>query len=169
MVKQAERLTATGDFISIHFDARSPSEAFATITEALCDNPNVAFAHKRIKCGWGGWSLVQATLFAVEAAVAAFPQATHFLMLSGDCMAIKSAEYTHQYLDENDADFIESFDYFESDWIKTGMKEDRLIYRHFFNERTQKWLFYTSYRLQKRFGLTRSIPNDIQVQIGSQW
>lgn len=169
VVKQAERLTATGDFISIHFDARAPSEAFATITEALCDNPNVAFAHKRIKCGWGGWSLVQATLYAVEAAVAAFPQATHFLMLSGDCMAIKSAEYTHQYLDENDADFIESFDYFERDWIKTGMKEDRLIYRHFFNERTQKWLFYNSYRLQKHFGLTRSIPDDIQVQIGSQW
>lgn len=48
-------------------------------------------------------------------------------MLSGDCMAVKSAEYIHKFLDENDADFIESFDYFESDWIKTGMKEERLI------------------------------------------
>ena len=124
---------------------------------------------RRIKCGWGEWSLVQATLHAVEAAVEAFPRATHFYMLSGDCMAIKSAEYTHNFLDSNDADFIESFDFFESDWIKTGMKEERLIYRHFFNERKHKYLFYNSFNLQRRFGLTRKVPQDIQVMIGSQW
>ncbi|WP_415404710.1 DUF5928 domain-containing protein [Tateyamaria sp. SN3-11] len=169
IIKQAERLTAAGDYMSIHFDARANPAHFAQIRAALKDNPNVTYAHRRIKCGWGEWSLVQATLYAVESAVEAFPRATHFYMLSGDCMAIKSAEYTHRFLDENDADFIESFDYFESDWIKTGMKEERLIYRHFFNERTQKRRFYTSYHLQQRFGITREIPADIQVQIGSQW
>ncbi|WP_299046990.1 DUF5928 domain-containing protein [uncultured Tateyamaria sp.] len=169
IIKQAERLTAAGDYMSIHFDARANATHFAQIRKALKDNPNVTFAHRRIRCGWGEWSLVQATLYAVESAVDAFPRATHFYMLSGDCMAIKSAEYTHRFLDDNDADFIESFDYFESDWIKTGMKEERLIYRHFFNERTQKWRFYTSYHLQQRFGFKREIPADIQVQIGSQW
>ena len=49
------------------------------------------------------------------------------------------------------------------------MKEERLIYRHFFNERTQQWLFNTSFRLQQRFGLTHKIFHDIQIQIGSQW
>jgi len=169
VIKQAERLTAAGDYMSIHFDARADAAHFQRITTALKDNSNVTFAHRRIRCGWGEWSLVQATLYAVESAVKAFPRATHFYMLSGDCMAIKTAEYTHSFLDANDADFIESVDYFESDWIKTGMKEERLIYRHFFNERTQKWRFYTSYHLQQRFGLTRAIPADIQVQIGSQW
>ncbi|MEO0937638.1 MAG: DUF5928 domain-containing protein [Pseudomonadota bacterium] len=169
IIKQARRLTAVGDYMSIHFDARAKASDYAKITDALKDNPNVTFARKRIKCGWGEWSLVQATLYAVEAAVDTFPRATHFYMLSGDCMPIKSAEYTHQFLDDHDADFIESFDYFDSDWIKTGMKEERLIYRHFFNERTQKWRFYTSYHLQQRLGLTREIPEDIQVQIGSQW
>ena len=108
------------------------------------DNPNVAYATKRIKCGWGAWSLVQATLYAVEAAVDAFPRATHFYMVSGDCMTIKSAKYAKDFLDSDDCDYVESFDYFESDWIKTGMKEERLIYRHFFNERTQKRRFYWS-------------------------
>ena len=74
-----------------------------------------------------------------------FRDATHFYMLSGDCMAIKSAEYAHELLDAEDVDHIESFDFFASDWIKTGMKEDRLIYRHSFNERSRKWLFYTAY------------------------
>jgi len=169
IIDQANRLTAVGDFISIHFDKRAKPEHYAAITGALSDNPNVTFAKKRIKCGWGEWSLVQATLHAVEAAVDAFPKATHFYMLSGDCQAIKTAEYAHRFLDAHDKDFVESFDYFESDWIKTGMKEERLIYRHFFNERTQKRRFYWAYNLQKRMGWTREIPADIQVMIGSQW
>ena len=169
IIQQARLLTAAGDYMSIHFDARAKPAHFRNIKDALGDDPNVTFARKRIKCGWGEWSLVQATLYAIESALEAFPRATHFYMLSGDCMAIKTAEYTHQYLDSNDADFVESFDFFESDWIKTGMKEERLIYRHFFNERTRKWLFYQSFNLQKRFKLTREIPSDLQIMIGSQW
>ena len=169
IIQQARRLTAAGDCMSIHFDARARAEDFRVIQSALGENPNVAFTRRRVRCGWGEWSLVQATLLAVEAAAEAFPRATHFYMLSGDCMAIKTAEYVHDFLDDRDADFIESFDFFESDWIKTGMKEDRLIYRHWFNERTQKRRFYASFTLQKRLGLTRDIPSDLQVRIGSQW
>ncbi len=169
IIMQAERLTATGDFISIHFDARANPAHFQMIEDALGDNPNVTFAHKRIKCGWGEWSLVQATLYAVQSAIQAFPRATHFYMVSGDCMVIKTSEYIHNYLDDNDVDFIESFDYFESDWIKTGMKAERLIYRHWFNERTQKRRFNASFNFQRRFGLTREIPADLQIMIGSQW
>jgi hypothetical protein len=169
IIGQARMLTARGDYMAIHFDARAKPEHYARIRTALAENPNVTFARRRIKCGWGEWSLVQATLNAAEAAVDAFPRATHFYMLSGDCAAIKSAAYAHEFLDAADVDYIESFDFFESDWIKTGMKEERLIYRHFFNERTQRRRFYTSFAIQKRLGLTRAIPDDVQVQIGSQW
>ncbi|MDR9392964.1 DUF5928 domain-containing protein [Roseovarius sp. SYSU LYC5161] len=169
IIKQANMLTAAGDYMAIHFDARADPVAYHEIRTALADNPNVTFARRRVKCGWGEWSLVQATLHAVQAAADAFPRATHFYMLSGDCAAIKSAAYAHEFLDQQDVDYIESFDYFDSDWIKTGMKEDRLIYRHFFNERTQPRRFYAAYKFQRKLGLTRAIPHDIQVQIGSQW
>ena len=169
IVAQAERLTAMGDCISIHFDASARADHFELIRAALKDNPNVAFATRRIRCGWGEWSLVQATLHAVQAAVDKFPRATHFYMLSGDCMAIKSADYAHAFLDAEDVDYIESFDFFESDWIKTGMKGDRLHYRHFFNERRRKLLFYASVNLQRKLGLRREIPQDLQIMIGSQW
>ncbi len=169
IIQQAEQLTAAGDYMAIHFDASAKPESYAMIRNELDHNPNVTFARKRIKCGWGEWSLVQATLLAIQAAVDEYPRATHFYMLSGDCMAIKTAEFTHQFLDDNDRDFIESFDFFESDWIKTGMKEERLIYRHYFNERAHKSLFYWAMDLQRRLGLKRSIPSDIQIQIGSQW
>ncbi|MEB8387784.1 DUF5928 domain-containing protein [Rhodobacteraceae bacterium KMM 6894] len=169
IIGQAEMLTAAGDYIAIHFDGRAKPEHYKQIRTALKDNPNVTFARRRLKCGWGEWSLVQATLLAVEAAAQAFPRATHFYMLSGDCAAIKSARYAHDFLDAEDVDYIESFDYFDSEWIKTGMKEERLIYRHFFNERRHKWLFDTSFHLQQKLGLSRDIPHDIQIQIGSQW
>ena len=169
IIRQANRLTATGDFMAIHFDARANPAHYDKIREALRGNPSVTFSQKRIKCGWGAWSLVQATLHAVEAAVQAFPRATHFYMLSGDCMAIKTSDYVHEFLDSVDANYIESFDFFASDWIKTGMKEDRLIYRHVFNERKNKALFEWSHNLQKKLRLHRAVPSDIQVQIGSQW
>jgi hypothetical protein len=169
IIQQARQLTAAGDCIAIHFDARAPKEAYALIRAALHDNPNVAFARRRIKCGWGEWSLVQATLYAVEAAVEAFPRATHFYMVSGDCMAIKSASYAHDFLDRHDKDYVESFDFYDSEWIKTGFKEERLIYRHWFNERTQKLRFYWSFWAQRKLGWTRPVPADVQVMIGSQW
>ncbi|MCP5037145.1 MAG: beta-1,6-N-acetylglucosaminyltransferase [Rhodobacteraceae bacterium] len=169
IISQARQLTAAGDCMAIHFDARAKPEDFTLIHEALKDNPSVTFAKKRIKCGWGEWSLVQATLYAVEAAVDAFPRATHFYMVSGDCLAIKSAEFAHEYLEASDVDYIEAFDYFDSDWIKTGMKEERLIYRHYLNERKHKTLFYASLEVQKRLRLTRKIPEDLQIMIGSQW
>ncbi|THD74030.1 glycosyl transferase [Thalassobius vesicularis] len=169
IIQQAQRLTAAGDCMAIHFDANAGAADYAKIRDALADNPRVTFAKRRIKCGWGEWSLVQATLNAVEAAVDAFPRATHFMMVSGDCMAIKSAEYAHEFLDADDCDYVESFDFFESDWIKTGMKDERLIYRHYLNERKHKRLFYWALETQRKLGLKRAIPEDLQIMIGSQW
>ncbi|MBL9048503.1 MAG: glycosyl transferase, partial [Tabrizicola sp.] len=169
IIAQALRLAAAGDCIAIHFDARASAADFARIRQALDGNPQVTFARRRVKCGWGEWSLVAATLEAMKAAVSAFPGATHFYMLSGDCMPIKTAEFVRSRLDREDVDFIESFDFFESGWIKTGIKEERLIYRHFFNERRRKWLFYGAMNLQKRLGLARKVPEDLKIRIGSQW
>jgi hypothetical protein len=169
IIAQALRLTAAGDCIAIHFDGRANAADHDRIRQALAGNPLVTFARRRVNCGWGEWSLVAATLEALKAAETDFPGASHFYMLSGDCMPIKTAEQVRTYLESEDADHIESFDFFESDWIKTGIKHERLIYRHWFNERRQKALFYRSMNLQKRLGLTRKVPQDLRMRIGSQW
>ncbi|MGB3279806.1 MAG: DUF5928 domain-containing protein, partial [Pseudorhodobacter sp.] len=41
--------------------------------------------------------------------------------------------------------------------------------RHLVNERTNKRLFYLLFEAQKRLGLERKIPDDLQIMIGSQW
>ncbi len=169
IINQAVQLTSGGDCVAIHFDGRASGEDFDEIQRGLSANPGVTFARRRLKCGWGEWSLVEATIEAIRAAEKAFPDATHFYMVSGDCMAVKSAIYTHKFLAAENVDYIECFDFFESDWIKTGFKEERLIYRHIFNERTNRKLFYWSFDLQRKFRLTRDVPHDLQVMIGSQW
>lgn len=169
VIQQARRLTAAGDYVAIHFDGRANPADFSRITAYLGSNPSVVFARRRHKCGWGEWSLVAATLEALRAANEAFPLATHFYMLSGDCMPIKSGEEAREFLDANDCDFIESFDFFTSDWIKTGMREERLSRYHLFNERKNKRLFYASLDLQRRLGVARKPPADIRMMIGSQW
>ncbi len=169
IIEQAGRLTRAGDAVAIHFDANAAEADYQRLRDGLAGNAGVTFARRRHRCGWGEWSLVAATLDAVRAAVEAFADATHFYMLSGDCMAIKSAVYAHRLLDAEEADYIESFDFFESDWIKTGIKAERLVYRHWFNERRQKRLFYAAMDVQKRLGLQRRVPDDLQIMIGSQW
>ena len=169
IIAQAQQLTAKGDYITIHFDARANPADYVKITTSLSDNPNVAFAAKRIKCGWGEWSLVAATLKALETAVETFTHASHFYLISGDCMPIKSAEHAHAFLDARDQDYIESVDFFTSGWIKTGMQEDRLIYRHYVNERNNKALFYRMLNWQRKLGLKRKVPADLEMMIGSQW
>ncbi len=169
IITRAMRLTAAGDCVAIHFDARAKSGDFQRISEALAGNPSIAVVQRRVKCGWGEWSLVAATLEAARTAMAAFPGATHFYLLSGDCMPIKTAEHIHAWLGREDVDFIESVDYFESGWIKTGIKEERLVYRHWFNERKRKRLFYASMNLQAFLGLERALPAGLRMRIGSQW
>ncbi|WP_299966251.1 DUF5928 domain-containing protein [uncultured Roseobacter sp.] len=169
IIRQARQLTAAGDCLTVHFDGRAKASEYAKLHAALGQDPNIALVRRRVRCGWGEWSLVRATLRAATLAMHRFPNATHFYMISGDCMPIKTAAQIQTYLDENDADFIECVDYFDGNWIKTGMKEERLIYRHFFNERSQARLFYTSMKAQERLKLRRKPPGDLRMRIGSQW
>ncbi|MFQ5623703.1 MAG: DUF5928 domain-containing protein [Paracoccaceae bacterium] len=168
VIAQARTLVSAGDCLCVHVDGSAPQEIFRQIRDGLADVPGVAFA-RRVRCGWGEWSLVKATLNALETALGAFPDASHFYTVSGDCMPIKSAAYIRRFLDRNDCDVIENVDFHESDWIKVGLKEERLSYRHWFNERDSKRLFYASLAAQKKLGLNRRAPKDLKMRIGSQW
>jgi hypothetical protein len=96
VVAQARQLTAVGDCVAIHYDARRPGptttasgRSFATIP--ACLRPPREMRLGRVEPR-------RATLEGLKAALAAFPDATHLYLLSGDCMAIKTAEWAHAFL-----------------------------------------------------------------------
>lgn len=107
VVEQARRLAATGDHGVIHHDRNALDGDYRLIRHALADDPAVAFAPKRFRCGWGEWSLVAVTLSALGEAERRFPEATHVYLLSGDCMPVKFAEYTRAFLDRDSCDYVE--------------------------------------------------------------
>ncbi|MEM9210693.1 MAG: DUF5928 domain-containing protein [Pseudomonadota bacterium] len=161
-------LTACGDYVVLHFDKNSSQTAFQELVVAIGDTTNVRFAARR-RCGWGDWSLVGATLDMLRTAESEFDDATHFYLISGACAPIRPRRYVIDHLDMDPRDHIEVEDLAESDWIRTGMKEDRYRYRHFFNERKRPALFYKSLRFQRHFGLHREPPKGIEIKVGSQW
>ena len=127
--------------MAIHVDRRMPARKFAVIARAAAEEPAIILA-PRVRCGWGEWSLVEATLKLVEAARTAFEGVTHYHLLSGDCYPIKPRGHFEAVLSAHDRDIIECAEFFGSGWIKTGLVEERLVYRHWFNEREQPRLFY---------------------------
>ncbi|PIB26085.1 hypothetical protein BFP76_14090 [Amylibacter kogurei] len=168
IAQQATALVNAGDCVAIHFDGAAPKSEFQKLKSLLSDMPNVAFA-KRVKCGWGEWSLVQATLNGLQTAIDHFPDLTHCFLISGDCSPIKSAAYVHQSLDAENTDHIEHHDFWNAGWIQTGIKEERLHYRHFLNERKYPNLFYHLIKAQQILGLKRDVPKGFEMKIGSQW
>ena len=74
-----DRVIAQGDYVALHFDARSARQDFDKIYSAFRSNGQVHIVRRRVKCGWGQWSLVRATLAILQGAYQHFDQATHFL------------------------------------------------------------------------------------------
>ncbi|MEO0829002.1 MAG: DUF5928 domain-containing protein [Pseudomonadota bacterium] len=167
--QQVRDLTAAGDGVVIHLDGRSPRAAERQLRKAFQNHPNVVFTGKRVACGWGEWSLVRATLEGMKTALQALKDATHLYLISGDCAPIKPAQHVRAVLAQDPRDRIESHDFYRSDWIRTGLKEDRLRYRHIFNERKKKRLFYACLEAQRWLALDRSPPDGVEVRVGSQW
>lgn len=168
VAEQARVLTARGDYLVIHPDLNAGPKFASEIEAVVADIPNAVTAPS-VKCGWGEWSLVQATLHLIRKARKNFPDATHYFLMSGDCMPIKSAAYIKNTLAKGDRDYIQHADFFADGWIKTGLTEERVIYRHYFNERSKRRLFYGALDAQRRLGLKRKIPKGLKIKIGSQW
>ena len=167
VVRHALALASHGDKVAIHVDQRAGDDLHRQIAEGVAGNPAIVLA-KRVKCGWGEWSLVQATLNLITAARGAFEGISHYYLISGDCLPTKPRDYFDAYLNDQ-TDIVEVNDFYASDWIKVGIKEERLTYRHWFNERKRKQLFYKSLNWQRRLGLSRRTPKGLDIRIGSQW
>lgn len=169
VAETARMLVSAGDRVAIHLDRRASRQDFTRLRSLLADVPGVVLVARRVPCGWGDWSLVRATIAAARAALAAFDDATHFFLISGDCMPIRPACDIRARLAGADADYIESVDFHDAGWIQTGLRDERLVYRHPFNERRHRTLFYAALAIQKRLGLRRRPPRGLRIMIGSQW
>jgi hypothetical protein len=169
VIEKARAFSRAGDRVAIHCDRRAGRRFARQVAEGVRGDPAIVLTRRRVRCGWGDWSLVRATLELMRTALRAFPDATHVYLVSGDCLPAKPAAHIRAALAQSGCDHIESVDFLHSGWIKTGFKAERLIYRHAFNERRNPRLFYACAALQARLGLARPLPSGLRIMIGSQW
>jgi len=154
----------TGQVV-IHFDKNSSRAKFNELKARLHGTSRCHILEHRVRCGWGQWSLVNATLKMLYISLEF--KSSYYYLLSEFCYPINNLGELKRFLyNNNGAGYIESK---ASDWVKGGIKEDRYLYRHFFNKLKSPLLHKYSYRLQKFIGVKKKLPHDVVVKFGSQW
>jgi len=152
--------------VLIHFDKNSPESSYEELCVNLKNTSRCTVLANRVKCGWGQWSLVEASLRMLEHAISNYMD-DYYYLLSEYCYPVKPLSELKSFLTKNKGtSFIECE---PSSWIKGGIKEDRYLYKHFFNKRKNPVLHRQSYRLQKRLGLKNKNFKYLDVKFGSQW
>lgn len=101
-----EAIADPRDLILLHIDLKSflglrPDRVgiWATARALARTHPNVRLMRPR-PTNWGGWSLARLQLQAVDQALEASPDWTHFVNLSGQCYPIKPMQAIRQALDD---------------------------------------------------------------------
>lgn len=87
--------------VFIHLDKKTPIEPF----KYLNTFPQCFFVKNRVKCKWGTYSLVQATMNSYIEVADYMSQNFaasnyHVILMSGEDMPLKSSNYIHNYLSE---------------------------------------------------------------------
>ncbi|MBM7069516.1 beta-1,6-N-acetylglucosaminyltransferase [Actibacterium sp. 188UL27-1] len=162
VVAQAKTLAGTGDGVVVQYDGAAPRSNHKRIAETLGDYPNVVVSTRRMIGDRRDWSMVRATIHAARVGLAQFPDASHFYLMSETCVPIKPAAHIRAALATDDRDFVESRPLLgsEGDWLR---------YRHVISPLRWPRLYQSSVGWQRKLGLTRTAPADLQMMAGSPW
>ena len=149
----------------IHIDKKSNTRSF--FTGKLQGFKNVFFLKKRLPVSWGGFSMVEATLNLVRAALRQNKKG-YLILLSGHDFPVKPADYIYNFLVSNyGTEFLESFALPYSTWDMNGGL-GRIAYYWFIDKvglDDSRRLYY----IQKKAGLIRPYFQDFTPYGGAQW
>jgi len=157
--------------VYIHHDRKSPHHDRAAFEAALPAHLQWQWLDDALHCRWGEYSLVEATLRLMRAALAdpAFIP-DHLLHASGSCRPIRPLASLQAFLDARPGvDFIQAQDISRGRWTKDGLERERFEWWFPFNFVTQHRWFELSNRLQRRLGVRRRLPAGLRPHFGSQW
>jgi hypothetical protein len=169
VIDQARALASAGDRVMIHLDRRAGRAGIAQLRAAFAGRDDIRLTRRRIACGWGGFSLIRATLLLMRSARDAWAGVTHFYLLSGDCYPLMGAADIRQKLADDPRDMIETGEYTHLGHIHTAANAQRLHLYYPVNERRHPQGFAALRWLQVRLSLKRRPPKDLPLRMGRQW
>lgn len=155
--------------VALHVDRAVPEGELKALQEDLGAHPLLRYG-PRHRCNWGSWRLVVATQEASAILLRDFPAVQHVLLASGSCLPLRPARDLLAHLDAHpQTDFIESVSIDHADWITGGLSKERFTLYFPFDWRRQRWLFDRFVDLQRKLGISRTIPQPLRPHMGSQW
>jgi len=153
--------------VVIHYDAKSSDVEFEKLQNQYRGQHQVFFVEKRLACGWGEFSLVEATVRALRLIQQKQINPGHVCLLSGSCMPVRPLAELHAFLDaQQRAEYIESE---TKDWITGGLRDERHQFWFPVGYKSHNFLFSLLTQIQKRLKVKRRFPAGLQPRFGSQW
>lgn len=153
--------------VVIHVDANATDDLLKSVQSALAGR-GVEFAD-RVRCAWGEFSIVQATLNALLTIARIGWCPDYVMLLSGADFPIRPHGELVKFLDTHRGfEFIQSCPITQP-WVRCGPQAERL--EHYFPAgwRASPSLFDLSFSIQSVAGIKRRLPDGISPYIGSQW
>jgi Core-2/I-Branching enzyme len=149
-------------FFVVHIDKRASDSVYAPLREYAAYNPNV-FLTKRVRCYWGGFGIVKATIECVKTVVELNRDFDYAVLLSGQDYPIKSTGQIAEFLQKNKRkEFIESFALSKPNrWSDHGGCYQAM-------NRVQYWTCYIRSRVV-HVPIRRKFPFGWEPHGGSQW
>ncbi|MEM1384324.1 MAG: beta-1,6-N-acetylglucosaminyltransferase [Pseudomonadota bacterium] len=157
----ARSLAGQGAQVIVHLDRWVRRQGWAEAVAPAC-----LISTRR--SAWGTIGLVEASLDAIRMLLA-LPALSHVCLLSGSCLPLRPLSELTGFLSRHQGrDFVEARPIAEG-WGRDGLGLERVTLRHPFAWKRHRWLFDRSVDLQRRFGIDRRVPFDLDLRIGSQW
>jgi hypothetical protein len=161
-----KRLHGERTAFHVHVDAKSDIEAFRSVT---ADIASVRLCETRAKVTWGAFSVVEATLLLLEAALAQPDKVfSRFVLLSGSDYPIASNTEIDSFFSRNpQKQFARGFNILEAQgkeiWRIRGRHLRELAPRY-------SWLRAPLFAVERGLRLfPRRLPTDLAFICGSQW
>ncbi|MDD5277562.1 MAG: beta-1,6-N-acetylglucosaminyltransferase [Methylovulum sp.] len=171
LLRLISRLVVKDELVVVHWDKKNPLDVQALAKETLAANiqERVLFA-RRVAVDWGRWSVVEATLAGLEVLESSGEDFNYVVLLSGSDYLIKPINTLKGFLAQHDGkEYIECVDPDVDPWVVQGLVKERFLHHHWFSWRDQRTLFEWTLRTQKKLGLKRKVPDNLQPHFGSQW
>jgi Core-2/I-Branching enzyme len=97
LARLVDRLRTPNSRFFVHVSARTPDDTYAAMQSAVGDTPEVHWL-PRVPVYYGGFSLVRATLFGIQAILRDEPRPGHAVLLSGQDYPLCPAAEIERYL-----------------------------------------------------------------------
>ena len=163
-VAQLARFLALTGPVVIHVDRRSDRQGLTDL------GPRVQVISTR-SCEWGMMGLVDATLDAARILLSEKAEPVgHVCLLSGSCLPVRAPADLVSFLAlHTETDFIEAVPLEKAQWVQGGLGAERFTLWFPFSWKRHRSAFDRLVELQRRVGISRKVPKDLEPRLGLQW